>query len=126
MIWPTHSVREDMLTNLTDEPWRLVFPLIAVAALVATFVYQRRDLWLRAFGASAAFIVGLMTTMAAGLYPNILPAREGRPYGLTIDNAAAGHHSLTTALVWWPLGIVLALVYFAFAYRMLFRTPPTA
>jgi len=120
MIWPTYSVRDEMLTNLTDEPWRLVFPILAVGALVATLVYQRRALWGRAFAASSLFIAGLMTTAAAGLYPNILPSRDGRPFGLTIELAAAGHHSLTTALVWWPLGIVLALVYFTYAYRMLF------
>ena len=122
MIWPTYSVRDEMLTNLTDEPWRLVFPILAVGALVATLVYQRRALWGRAFAASSLFIAGLMTTAAAGLYPNILPSRDGRPFGLTIELAAAGHHSLTTALVWWPLGIVLALVYFTYAYRMLFRS----
>ena len=59
--------------------------------------------------------------MAAGLYPYILPARRGRPYGLTVHNAASGHHALVTAIVWWPLGIVLAAVYFVFAYRLFFR-----
>jgi cytochrome bd-type quinol oxidase subunit 2 len=43
---------------------------------------------------------------------------------LTVDNAASGHHALTTALVWWPLGMLLAGVYFIFAYRMFFRTTP--
>ena len=124
MIWPTYSVRDEMLTNLTGEPWRLVFPVVAVAALLATLLYQRRALWGRAFAASSLFIAGLLTTMAAGLYPNILPSHDGRPYGLTIDRAAAGHHSLTTALVWWPLGMVLALVYFTYAYRMLFKSQP--
>src|SRR5204863_1805639 len=90
MIWPTYSVRDEMLTRLTDEPWRLVFPIVAVAALLAMLVYQRRSLWGRAFAASSLFIVGLLTTMAAGLYPNILPSHDGRPYGLTVHNAAAG------------------------------------
>ena len=64
--------------------------------------------------------------MAAGLYPSILPARQGDPFGLTVDNAAAGHHSLVTAIVWWPLGMVLAAVYFTYAYRIFFRSagPP--
>jgi cytochrome d ubiquinol oxidase subunit II len=126
MIWPTYVVRDEMLTNLTAEPWRLVFPALAVAALVALLLYQRRALWGRAFGASSIFIVGLLTTMAAGLYPSILPARDGQPNGLTVHNAAAGHHSLTTALVWWPLGMALAVAYFAYAYRMLFRDRATA
>jgi cytochrome bd-type quinol oxidase subunit 2 len=48
----------------------------------------------------------------------------GRPFGLTVDNAASGHHALTTALVWWPPGMILAGVYFVFAYRMFFRRRP--
>ena len=55
-------------------------------------------------------------------YPNLLPAHDNQPYGLTVHNAATGHHALVTALVWWPLGMVLAAVYFVFAYRMFFRT----
>jgi cytochrome bd ubiquinol oxidase subunit II len=124
LIWPTYSVRDEMLTNLTDQPWRLVFPALAVGALLAALVYQRRERWGRAFAASSLFIVGLLTTMAAGLYPNILPSRDGHPFALTIDRAAAGHHSLTTALVWWPLGMVLALAYFVYAYRIFFRSEP--
>src|SRR3954470_1836365 len=122
MVAPTAVVRKAMLTNLVDHPWRLVFPVLAVGALVAVLVAQRRGAWGRAFTGSALFIVGLLTTMAAGLYPYILPAHEHKPYGLTAQAAAAGHDALRTALVWWPLGMVLAAVYFTFAYRMFFRT----
>lgn len=121
LAWPTYHERHQMLTTFGDHPWRLIFPLLGIAALAAQFVYQRRDQWLHAFLASSLFIVGLLTTMAAGLYPYILPARQGQPYGLTIHNAASGHHALVTAIVWWPLGIVLAAVYFVFAYRLFFR-----
>ncbi|MEA2441175.1 MAG: cytochrome bd ubiquinol oxidase subunit [Thermoleophilaceae bacterium] len=120
-VWPTYHVRHTMLDNLFDHPWRLVFPVVAVAAFVAMFVFVRRGLAARAFAASAALIVGLLTTMAAGLYPSILPARNGG-LGLTVDSAAAGHQSLVTAIVWWPLGMVLAAVYFIYAYRIFFRS----
>lgn len=126
LAWPTYTVRHQMLTAFGDHPWRLVFPLLGIAALVAQFLYQRRELWLRSFLASGAFIAGLLTTMAAGLYPYILPARQGHPYGLTVHSAASGHHALVTAIVWWPLGIILAAVYFAFTYRLFFRKPGTA
>jgi cytochrome bd-type quinol oxidase subunit 2 len=43
-----------------------------------------------------------------------------------VHNAASGQHALTTAVVWWPLGIILATVYFTFAYRLFFRKPRTA
>jgi len=122
LIGPTYSVRDEMLTNLVDHPWRLAFPLLAVGALVAMFVLQRAGQWARAFTASSLFIVGLLTTMAAGLYPNLLPAREGNPHSLTVDNAAAGSQTLKAALIWWPIGMALAAVYFVFAYRMFFRT----
>ena len=124
LVAPTYAVRPTMLTNLVDEPWRLVFPALAIAALVAQRVHQRRERWARAFTTSSLFIVGLLTTMAAGLYPNLLPARHGQAHSLTVHNAAAGDHALTTALVWWPLGMVLAAVYFIFAYRMFFRAGP--
>jgi cytochrome d ubiquinol oxidase subunit II len=122
LIWPTYHVRDEMLTNLTDHPWRLIFPALAVGSLIAMFVLQRAGQWFRAFMASSLFIVGLLTTMAAGLYPNLLPAHDGHPYSLTVHNAATGHHALVTAIVWWPLGMVLAGVYFVFAYRMFFRS----
>jgi cytochrome bd ubiquinol oxidase subunit II len=122
MIGPTYAVRDEMLTNLVDHPWRLVFPILAVAALVAMFVYQARGIWGRAFAASSLFLVGLLTTMAAGLYPNILPAHDGDPYSLTVHNAAAGSHTLKVALFWWPLGMVLAAVYSVLTYRMFFAS----
>jgi cytochrome bd ubiquinol oxidase subunit II len=121
LIGPTYAVRDEMLTNLTDHPWRLVFPLLAVGSLAAMFVFQRGDAFGRAFVASCAFIVGLLTTMAAGLYPNILPAHDGHPNSLTIHNASAGDHTLTAAIVWWPLAMAIAVAYFFYVYRLFFR-----
>lgn len=76
--------------------------------------------------ASGLFIAGLLTTMAAGRYPYVLPARQGHPFGLTVHNASSGHQALVTAIVWWPLGIVPAGVYFVFAYRVFFRPRQTS
>src|SRR6059058_4433712 len=42
---PTYHVRHTMLTTFGDHPWRIVFPLLAVAGLVAGFVNQRRGAW---------------------------------------------------------------------------------
>ena len=115
---PTYAVREEMLTTFFDQPWKLVFPLLATASLGALFSFQRRGLRGRAFLSSSLFIVGLLTTMAAALYPSVLPAREGQPYGLTVQNAAAGDYALGVAIVWWSLGAVLAVGYTAYAFRI--------
>jgi cytochrome d ubiquinol oxidase subunit II len=120
MIGPTLAVREEMFGNLVDAPWRLAFPLAGVAALVAIAVFRSRRAWLRAFLASSAFLLALLAAIAAGLYPYILPAREGNAHGLTIHNAAPGEHALSTALVWWAIGIALAIAYFLLAYRIFF------
>jgi cytochrome d ubiquinol oxidase subunit II len=126
LAYPTYRVREEMLTAFGDHPWRLAFPALAVGGLAAEFSFQRAGRWWSAFFASAAFIAGMLATLAAGIYPSILPAREGRPFGLTIDNAASGEHALTVGLRWWSLGIVLAIGYFIVAYRFLFRPPGRA
>jgi cytochrome d ubiquinol oxidase subunit II len=123
LIWPTYAVRHTMLTNLGHQPGRLVFPAFTVAMLVAIPVLQRREQWRRAFVASSLFIVGLLATMAASLYPNILPARAGHPFSLTIHNAATGHHALVVATIWWSLGMALAVTYFVVVYRTMLHRP---
>ena len=115
---PTYVVREEMLTTFFDQPWKLIFPLLATSSLVALLLFQQRGLWGRAFLSSSLFIVGLLTTMAAALYPSVLPAREGQPYGLTVQNAAAGDYALGVAIVWWTLGAVLAVGYTVYAFRI--------
>jgi cytochrome d ubiquinol oxidase subunit II len=120
LIAPTWSVREEMLTNLWENPWTLAFPLLALAALGGLFLELRRARFERAFIASAASIAGMLATLAAGLYPDILPAREGQPHGLTVHNAAAGSYGLEVAIVWWGFGMLLATAYFVHAYRLFF------
>jgi cytochrome d ubiquinol oxidase subunit II len=118
---PTYAVREEMVTAFGDHPWRLVFPAAALVAVAAVLARQRRGAWRHAFLASSASIAALLATTAAGLYPYVLPAREGQPRGLTVDAAAAGDYALSVALVWWSIGIVLAAAYFVVAYRLFLR-----
>ena len=51
----------------------------------------------------------------------MLPAREGSPNGLTVDNAAADGYGLGVAIVWWSFGMLLTAAYFVYAYRLFFR-----
>ena len=70
-----------------------------------------------AFVASSLYITGMLVGAAFALYPVVLPARDHQ-FDLTIYNTAAGSHGLSVGLVWWTLGAVLAVAYFAFVYRM--------
>jgi cytochrome bd ubiquinol oxidase subunit II len=119
--WATYAVREQLLHGFGDHPWRLMAPAIALAAVAAVFLFRRARAWRRAFLASCVVIGGLMATAAAGLYPDLLPARPGHPFGLTVHNAASSDHALRTALLWWPVGMALAVGYFTLAYRRVLR-----
>ena len=112
LAFPTHAVRPQLFTAFTDHPWRLVFPALALTGLAGMRVRDAR----RAFLGSCAFLAGMVATTAAGLYPSILPAREHRPFGLTVDNAASGEHALSVALWWWVPGVLLV------AYRTFLRS----
>jgi cytochrome d ubiquinol oxidase subunit II len=117
--YATSTVRDELLTTFADHPWRLAFPALAVAALAAVYVWLRAGAWIRAFGASCAFVGAALMTTAAALYPDLVPARESGAFSLTVHNAASGDRALRTALFWWPVGIALAVAYFTLAYRHL-------
>ena len=48
-----------------------------------------------------------------------VPARSRTPANsLTIDNTAGSQYGQTVGLVWWSIGMVLAVIYFVFTYRL--------
>ena len=81
-------------------------------------IFRRRGRDLAAFLASTAYIVSMLGGAAFALYPNLLLASTNPSYSLTIHNAKTGAYSLTVGLVWWLVGIALAIGYFTFIYRM--------
>jgi len=54
---------------------------------------------------------------AFSLYPVILPATNPS-LSLTIDNSVTSQYAMKVALAWWSFGIVIAVGYFVFIYRM--------
>jgi cytochrome d ubiquinol oxidase subunit II len=54
---------------------------------------------------------------AFAMYPYLLPATTNPSYSLTIYNAKTGAYSLSVGLIWWAIGIALAIGYFTFLYR---------
>jgi cytochrome d ubiquinol oxidase subunit II len=124
LVGPTYAVRHHMLTVFGHHPWAIVFPAAGAVAIVTETIAQAQGRWGRAFATNCLALAALLATMAAGVYPNILPARQGHPFSLTINNAAAPAYSLDVAIIWFPIGMVLAACYFTYVYRNLFRSPP--
>ncbi len=125
-LFATIYVQPAALTNYREHPvWYLV-PVVVFGSLMAVLYFHRRVNEVRmhtlrdekrAFFFSCLYLAGMLVGAAVGAYPNVLPARDPR-YSLTIYNTAAGEHGLAVGLVWWSIGMVLAIGYFVFIYRM--------
>jgi cytochrome d ubiquinol oxidase subunit II len=113
----TPTVRTQVLDNFRMHVWGCIFPVVVVAAIISMpfFRAKGRDLW--AFLSSATYIAAMLAGAAFMLYPALLPASTDPSYSLTIYNARTGSYSLSVGLIWWLVGITLALGYFTFLYR---------
>ena len=113
----TVYVRPQVLENFRIHAWGWLIPAIVLASLIAMPLFLRKGRDLAAFLSSTAYIVGMLGGAAFAIYPNLLPASTNPSYSLTIHNAKTGAYSLSVGLVWWVIGIALAIAYFTFLYR---------
>jgi cytochrome d ubiquinol oxidase subunit II len=114
----TLYVRAGVLSNYED--WRIgfVIPLLVIGSLLYTFFALKRKNDLGAFLGSCGYIVGMLVGAAFALYPMVLPSSTDPAYSLTIENTKTGAHGMAVGFVWWSIGIVIAIGYFVFIYRM--------
>jgi cytochrome bd ubiquinol oxidase subunit II len=113
----TFAVQPAMGAGFAARPWALIFPLIALGGLGATFYFHLRQRDLEALFASGAYLAGMLASAGAGIYPMVLPA-VNPANSLTIYNASASPYGQTVGLVWWSIGMVLAIIYFVVIYRL--------
>ena len=114
----TIRIRPELDANYHAYPVGLTVPIVVFASLALmlhALLIGRHKL---AFVFSTVYIGGMLVGAAIGLYPNVLPASTDPAYSLTIYNTAAGHYGLSIGLIWWCVGMALALGYFVFIYRM--------
>ena len=114
----TVSIRPGVLDNYKHYPVGLAVPVIVFGSLAVIMhgILKRSEKM--AFVASAVYIVGMLVGAAFALYPVVLPASTDPALNLTIHNTAAAQHGLAVGFAWWSLGMVLALAYFFFLFRM--------
>jgi len=121
----TASVRPQVLDNFRNHPIGLLIPILVVSALTGIFAFSRKGEDRKAFLSSCVYLASMLAGAAFGLYPNLLPARNDPANSLTIYNSASGYQGLAYGLIWWGIGMALAVVYFVIVYRM-FRGKVTA
>jgi cytochrome d ubiquinol oxidase subunit II len=119
MIAASFVVRPDFTANFVTYPWLLFAPAVTAAAALAIKYFQGRQDDRRAFAAGAVMIAGVLASVAAGLYPRLLPAGPGSAHpGLDIYNAASPEGSLRTALAIYLWGLTLVALYQVTVYRL--------
>jgi cytochrome bd ubiquinol oxidase subunit II len=109
----TARVAPRVFDGFEDKPLVWLSSLLLVVGLVASFAGRRLGRDLVAFLGSSAFLLGTLAAIAASVYPTWLPAAGDPGRSLTAFNAASSPEALRVGLYWWPLGLLLALVYFA-------------
>ena len=114
----TIAIRPGALDNYKHHVVGFLIPVVVFGSLAVMMhgLLKRSDRI--AFVASALYIVGMLVGAAFALYPVVLPASTDPAYNLTIYNTKAGEHGLVVGFMWWVLGMILALVYFFFLFRM--------
>jgi cytochrome bd ubiquinol oxidase subunit II len=113
----TFWVSPEMLRSFNERPYGYVLPLVAVAGLAGMVYFDLRGRDREAFLSSSAYIVGMLTSTVFGVYPKVLPAVDPAN-SLTVQNASASTYGMAVGLVWWSIGMVLAVVYFTVIYRL--------
>lgn len=113
----TVAVRPQVLDNYRAHMWGAIFPLAVAASIAAMVVFRAKGRDTAAFFSSCAYIVAMLGGAAFALYPTLLPSSTDPAFAITIDNAAAPAYGLGVGIVWWCIGIALALGYFTYLYR---------
>jgi cytochrome d ubiquinol oxidase subunit II len=114
----TIFVRPQVTNNYTQHPIGFVIPILVAASLAIMLVANRAGNESRAFFASCVYLISMLSGAAFALYPAMLPSSNPAIADITIHNAAAGAYSLTYGLIWWSIGMAIAIGYFVMIYRM--------
>ena len=115
-LFATIAVRPASLDNYFHYPVAFVVPAGVATALAGIWFWNRAARPLGAFLASCFYLFLMLAGGVWGLYPDLLPATNGVGNSITIDRALSGRHTLTVGLVWWGLGMALAVAYVVFVY----------
>lgn len=117
-LWATLSIRPELLNNYRRYPLLFVVPIAVGSALGAMLWFRRSGNDKAAFLSSSGYLVLMLVGAAAAIYPNLLPATTDPALNITVYNAATGSYALSAGLIVWSFGMLLAVGYFVFIYRM--------
>jgi cytochrome bd ubiquinol oxidase subunit II len=115
-LFATITVRPASLDNYYRYPFTFIVPVGVAASLAGVWFWNHRGDAFKAFLSSCAYLFLMLAGGVWGLYPALLPATNGAGNSITVDRALSGPHTLSVGLVWWGVGMSLAVGYIAFVY----------
>jgi len=103
--------RQQITARYTELIWPVIFPALALLALIAAWWLLKNGQAFRAFLASSAMIALLLISAGFGIYPNLLISTTDPAYNLTIFNSASEENTLVITLIFAAIGIPFVLLY---------------
>ena len=114
----TIIARPASITDYLRHPLAFCFPLSAALGLIAIRYFLAKRLELVSFLCSCGYLASMFLGAAFGLYPVLLPSVGKENRDITVQMAMSGAHTLRIGLIWWSIGICLAITYLVIVYRM--------
>ena len=111
-------IRPDLVRNYQRWPVLYLIPALVAVALFGMRQAGKKGEERAAFLFSCGYLVVMLVGAAAAVYPNLLLSTTNPALDITVYNAHSGEHSLIIGLIWWGLGMAMAIGYFVFVYRM--------
>jgi cytochrome d ubiquinol oxidase subunit II len=113
----TLYIRPELLDNYRATPVLYAIPLLVAVSLIAMRVLARAGNERGAFLASSGYLVFMLVGGAAAVYPNLLTSTSNPSLNITVYNAHSGDYAMRVGLIWWAIGMAIAVGYFTFLYR---------
>jgi cytochrome d ubiquinol oxidase subunit II len=110
------NLRDGILDNYRTYPVGWIIPVVVFAALAGIKYFNAMGKDLESFLSSCGYLAFMLVGAVFALYPTVLPAMKPG-YSLTIHNASAGGYGLSVGLIWWSIGILIALGYFYYLFK---------
>jgi cytochrome d ubiquinol oxidase subunit II len=117
VIIETATVRAHLVTAFVSRPLPVVFLLLAIAAAVGVVYGRRSSRDALAFTGSCLLIAVVIGAPAAAGFPVFLHSTLDPQQSVSAHQAAASHHSLVIALVWWLIAAPMACAWHVLASR---------
>jgi cytochrome d ubiquinol oxidase subunit II len=107
-------IQPHLASSFHERPWGYLFPALALAGWVG-IRFARSEM--KAFLGSGLYVLGMLASVAFGLFPYVLPSTTDPQLSLTVYNTATAEYGLRIGLGWWIPGMLLAAAYTIFTHR---------